>query len=193
MPTAAIEQLFLRFSVRYQRGWTSLFPTAEAYRVARNEWALILAEVDAAGIERALQRCLAEFPTYPPKPAEFLVLTQPTPDELGLPSLEVAYRAASQRRWRFHPLVWQIVQVIGPWRFRSLPESEARACFAEHYHALVAQVAAGRQLHLPEKRAPRLTQKPSPVTAPGAARAHLARIKALLRRPTTQPNSTAED
>ena len=61
MPSAKIESLFRRFEVRYQRAWSSLMPTPETQALALQEWDLILAEVSATGIERALKRCVAEF------------------------------------------------------------------------------------------------------------------------------------
>ncbi len=182
-----IERLFLRLSARYQRLWTALFPTPEAYAVAVNEWALILEGIDVAGIERALRRCLTEFPTYPPKPAEFRALTQPRAQELGLPTLDVAYRAALERRWRYHPLVWHIVSTIGQYEFIRMPEGQVSQRFREIYEQLVEQVAKARQidpnfqLRFPEAKVSQLTQdKPARVTAPGDARAHIATIRKRL-------------
>ena len=189
MTTSDIEHLFLRFSARYQRTWTSLFPTPEAYDVALSEWALILADVDTAGIERALKRCLVEFPTYPPKPAEFYALTWPTAIELGLPTLEEAYRAAINRRWRMHPLIWHTVAVIGQFEFPRLPSDKSRRRFEEIYHQLLQFVAEQRRidpafsLQLPDSHVPKLAyDKPKRITAPGDARVHIAAILQQLKR-----------
>lgn len=183
-----IERLFLRFSARYQRAWTSLFPTAEAYAVAINEWALILAGVDAEGVEQALRRCLAEFPTLPPKPGEFLALTRPTAQELGLPSLDDAYRAALAGRWRVHPLVWHIVKAIGQYEFIRLSREESSRRFQEVYTWLVDevikrwQVDPAFELQIPATKTPRLGQdRPRRITAPGDARVHIAAIRKLLK------------
>ena len=188
IPRVDIEQLFLRLSARYQRAWTSLLPSDEAHNVALNEWALILEGVDAQGIERALRRCLVEFPRNPPKPAEFLALTRPSAEELGLPALDAAYRAALAGRWRAHPLVWHAVRIIGQYEFVRMSRDEASRRFREVYERLVEQVARKRQidpafeLQIPATPPPRLGQDPPRrLTAPGTARAHIASIQKLLK------------
>ena len=201
MTTLRIEQLFLRFSARYQRAWTSLFPSAQAFDVALQEWATILDGIDEAGIERALRRCLTAFPTYPPKPAEFLALTRITPAELGLPSLDVAFRAAVAQRWRDHPLVWHAVTAIGQYEFQRLPSDQARRRFDEVYETIVAYVAEQRRndpdftLRFPHGRIRRLGRdRAATVTAAGDARAHLAAIRHQLRTTNTAATvSTATD
>ena len=188
MPT--IGRLFLRFSARYQRAWTSLFPSPQAFEVALTEWALILDGVNTEGIERALRRCLVEYPTSPPKPAEFLALTAPTPEELGLPSLEDALRAALAQRWRSHPLVWHVVSTIGQYEFLRLSHDQACSRFRAVYPEWVAYVAEQRRddpdfsLQLPETQVRQIRQETPPkVTAPGDARSHLATIRKKLRLP----------
>ncbi|MEZ5584934.1 MAG: hypothetical protein R3F37_21135 [Candidatus Competibacteraceae bacterium] len=170
----------MRFAARYQRAWTALFPTPEAYTVAINEWGLILDGVDAVGIERALQRCLTAFVSYPPKPAEFLILTRPTAQELGLPPLEEAFKAAVERRWRMHAIVWHVVTVIGQYEFGLLSQDEASKRFGAVYEQLVEQVAKQRQsnpgfeLKIPETATLPLGQDaPKCITAPGDARVHI--------------------
>ncbi|MCB1804709.1 MAG: hypothetical protein KDJ99_06030 [Candidatus Competibacteraceae bacterium] len=192
-----IDALFLRFSARYQRAWTTLFPTPEAYAVAVTEWDFILTEVSDDGIERALQRCLAEFPTFPPKPAEFLALTRPTPAELGLPSLDEAYQAAIAQRWRAHPLVWHVVMAIGPYEFRRLSQDQARQRFGAVYQHVLDWIIEQRQrdpaftLQFPALKTPRLTHdQPKKVTAPGDARVHLAAIRKKLQQ--RQPSDKRE-
>ena len=185
-----IERLFLRFSARYQRAWTSLFPTAQAFEVALSEWALILNGVDADGIERALHRCLTAFPTHPPKPGEFLALTRPTARELGLPSLDEAYRAASAGRWRVHPLVWLIGRTVGFYEFARLNREEAWQRFQGVYRQTVDQVARRRQidprfeLQIPVAAVPALPPyRTVRISAPGTARVHLAAIRKRLKPP----------
>lgn len=189
-----IERLFLRFSARYQRTWTSLFPSAEAFDIALQEWAVILADVNAVGIERALHRCLKEFPTYPPKPAEFLALTRPSADELGILPVDTAFRAAIEQRWHQHPIVWHVVTAIGQYEFRRMPHRQAWHRFGDVYEQFLNLLIEKRrndpgfELQIPNQHYPSLSHdKPTTITATGDAHAHIAAIRRRLSRPPQNP------
>ena len=122
-------------------------------------------------------------------------MTRPTPQELGFPTLEEAYRAAVMQRWRAHPAIWHTVTAIGPYEFRHLSQTQAWQRFAQMYQKLLDWVAEQLNddpdfcLQLPDKQTQQLVQdKPKRITTPGDARAHLAVIRKHLRQQRQDSN-----
>ncbi len=132
-------------------------------------WADGLREVSLAALKRGLRRCVHErADPWPPSLPEFRVLCQPTPADLGLPSVEEAYRAACRQRpdWStLHPLIWHAQQAVGYFELISEPPARTRQRFEAAYAALVQRVLNGETFALPQNLTlPALTDQSQPLS-----------------------------
>lgn len=132
-------------------------------------------------IERGMARCLDSDDNWPPSLPQFKRYCQITPEELGLPRLEDAYRIARLQKpdWsHVHPVVYHARQAVGLDTIIKEPDSVAWSPFEKAYHGLVARVLVGERFEVPMASVPQLEhQRPRQITAPGDARAHLKTIR----------------
>lgn len=176
--------------------WRQSFPETQDLNAAKNAWMDALVESGVTtddqlnqGLRRARQ-CQSPFW---PSPGQFIQWCQPDPpdpEELGLPTPELAYReacsmahpAADHSRWS-HPAVRVAAREISSHSLRTLPESETKEIFIRAYEIAVRRVADGEDLaaEVPEIP-PGLPERPAPRPAdPETARRHLRRMRQLLR------------
>lgn len=73
-PSIDIEYLFKRFSRIWDEAWDKKF-TADPSGVA-DEWEDTLAGITDAAIDKGIKKARESFPTWPPRPGEFLKLCQ---------------------------------------------------------------------------------------------------------------------
>ena len=95
-------------------------------------------------------------------------MCQPTPEELGLPAVEEAYRVACLQKpdWQsVYPIVWHARQAVGVFELISEPSSRTRPRFEAVYQALVRRALAGERFAFPvDLTAPALTDQSQPLT-----------------------------
>ena len=167
--------------------------TADQVVMQEDLWAMTLAELSPAAIERGMKRSAHRFPTYPPRDSEFLQLCQPQPEDIGHPRLEVALAAARSSKWRSHPAVWHTGLRIGTYDFRLMnPDKQARV-FEDTYYAITRETAEHMEKD-PKYRLemPLLLAKPekqdlknTPSTKKHALEA-VAKIREVLRKNTRE-------
>jgi hypothetical protein len=130
-----------------------------------------------AQLERGLARCSDSDDEWPPSLPKFKRYCKITPEELGLPTLEDAYRIARLQRpdWsQVHPVIYHARLMVGLDTIIEKPDSVAWPRFEKAYQALVGRVLAGERFEVPVSSVPQLEyQRPRQVTAPGDARVHL--------------------
>lgn len=193
-PLAAVVmiRLWRRMTEIYGRRWSSTYGIGavdeqEVMTGTARTWAKGLTPVGLAGIRRGLQCCLQRSDPWPPTLPEFLELCRPTPEEVGLPSVDIAYRAACLGNWRLHPVVWHAARTVGIWELRREPEHMTRPRFLAAYTSLLHRVLAGESLSGPTT-APALPRLPP--TPEGFERERelvrlgvnpIARLRAILR------------
>lgn len=143
--------IFARFHHIYTHRFESAYRDETTLNQAKREWALSLAGISANLIELALERCKREH-AWPPTIAEFLKLTQPTPESLGLPSVAEAYLEAcqnshqpTQHKWS-HVCVHLAAQDVGYFILRSESERTSRPIFEKKYLHLLERLANGETL-----------------------------------------------
>ena len=99
---------------------------------------------------------------------EFRQLCQPTPEEVGLPTVEDAYQVACRQKpdWsRVHPIVWHARQAVGVFELISEPSSRTRPRFEAVYQVLVRRALAGERFTFPaDLTTPALTHPSQPLT-----------------------------
>ena len=140
--------IFARFHHIYTHRFESAYRDETTLNQAKREWAISLAGISANLIELALERC-KRVHAWPPTIAEFLKLTLPDPESLGLPSVELAYREAcnhchqpSSHAWS-HVCVQLSAQHTGYYVLRSEPERTTRPAFEQKYLNLLERLANG--------------------------------------------------
>ena len=152
-----IARLWRRMAAIYSHRWTSSYGEAIDADGRLTDtgqcWADGLHDLSLADLKRGLHRCVHErADPWPPTLPEFRYLCQPTPEELGLPTVEEAYRVAclQQPDWLgVHPLVWHARLAVGVFELLSEPASRTRPRFEAVYQALVRRALVGERFTFP--------------------------------------------
>lgn len=166
----SIELLFQTFARRWSHRWERTFADGKA----RSLWRYDLRRLGVSdatlriGLGRSVDR------EWPPSPAEFAALC--APDD-GLPDVDTAYRRAAVFHWS-HPVIYETAKRFGVFELRTLPEHKSRSGFEREYKRVCAEWRSGTRFEIPKR--PALEQKPKPCN-PAIAKAHLEKIKAMLR------------
>lgn len=87
----ALNRFFAVMQSMYDQKWTSRFTDEVGLRLAQEQWAKMLSEFSMDDIKRGLDRCIIEYPSWPPTIGEFRLLCQIDPTEAGLPSASDAW------------------------------------------------------------------------------------------------------
>ncbi|MDN3650628.1 replication protein P [Reinekea marina] len=149
-----INMIFARFHHIYTHRFESAYGDETTLNQAKREWAMSLAGMTEVQLEFALERCKREH-AWPPTIAEFLKLLQPTPESLGLPSLDQAYLEASvnahhpqAHRWS-HVCVQLAAQQVSYHALRSEAERITKPVFKNAYEKLCQRLFNGETVELP--------------------------------------------
>ena len=142
-----VNTVFDRLQVIFP-AWQRAFPTPEALKSARQEWTKALVEAGvvteqalAIGFRVAREKDIPFFPS----PGMFIKWCQPTPEALGMPSVEQALHEVSRHR-ASHPAV---VLAARATRFEreTLSFSEYAPVFERAYEHLVRRVMSGDDIN----------------------------------------------
>ena len=131
--------------------WRQAWPDEKTYKAAKATWLQAFIEngiCTQEQIDMGLARCRADASDFIPSPGRFIAGCVPTPEMVGLPSVEVAYEQAlrnchpamrGSEKW-FHPAVYHATAAAG---FHSLPllsRDMGMASFAKQYQVQVNKV-----------------------------------------------------
>lgn len=154
----AVEIVFRVFARRWHVRWRSVAEDPKA----RDVW---LADLRGAGLSDAdVKRGIVRTREleWPPSVGEFIHLARPSPEDLGIPSLERAFveacrglhpqYASDQHRWS-HPTVFHAAKAIGGQRLCFGPQDAVRKEFSYQLDVMVRRFLAGEQLDVPVPRA----------------------------------------
>lgn len=146
--------IFARFHHIYTHRFESAYGDESTLNMAKREWAMSLLGTSTEQIEFALERCKREY-AWPPTIAEFLKLLEPNPEDLGLPSVELAYQEAClhahdplQHTWS-HPCVQLAARDTGYFKLRNDAERTTKPIFKATYELLCKRLLAGEAFTLP--------------------------------------------
>lgn len=147
--------IFARFHHIYTHRFESAYGDETTLNQAKREWAMSLAGLTDVQLEFALERCKREH-AWPPTIAEFLKLLEPTPESLGLPSLDKAYLEAcvnshhpSSHTWS-HICVQLAAQQVSYYALRSESERSTKPVFKAAYETLCKRLFAGEVVEMPK-------------------------------------------
>lgn len=172
-----IELLFRTFCRRFTSRWRDNYEDPKA----RELWRRDLKGLTDFHVKRGLH--LSADLQWPPSPGEFRALCQPSPQDLGLPSLDQAFREACvgvtpQRTHSWsHAAVYQAALAAGRWELLNLPVNQSRPLFERAYAVLVRRVLNGEQLDTP---IPRALPKSLPRRSPEVAAKEIGKLKQIL-------------
>lgn len=137
--------------------WRQAWPDRPTYDAAKRTWLTAFIEnsiCTQAQIDVGLARCRAENTDFIPSPGKFISLCVPTPEMVGLPSLDAAYEQAlrnchpamrGREKW-FHPAVYHATAAAG---FHSLPMLSRElglSSFEKRYLVQVCKVWRGEDV-----------------------------------------------
>lgn len=173
-PTETISKLWRLMTEVFGYRWASAYGTTDQ----SGTWGKGLAGLTAEDIGRGVRRVIELGMDWPPSLPEFRKLCEPDENDLGLPTMELAYRAASCRDWSLHPAVYHAAKIVGQWELEQKPEHITRPLFAKAWETVVKRIRSGEQLEGPID-APRIERSREARSASG--RAHMANIQRILK------------
>jgi hypothetical protein len=129
--------------------WQRAFPTPESLKAARSEWTKALVEADCVsdhqltnGFRVAREQNIPFFPS----PGMFVKWCQPSPEILGMPTVEQALHEIARHK-PSHPAVILAAKAT-KYERNNLSASEYQPIFARSYEVLVRRVMAGEDLSI---------------------------------------------
>ncbi len=157
-----VNQLFEKLTVimpAFKQAW----PKEGDFELAKKEWIIAFHQANINTIEQ-IKRGLNHFrllaTPFVPSPGEFIEWCQPSPEDIGMPSIEQAYKEAClQARPQTWVKDWSHDGVKDAYRrtgnnsFLNESSEECNKKFAQHYRQVCQDYAAGRiQPQIPFKK-----------------------------------------
>lgn len=105
-------------------------------------------------IEFGIKKCRIESPINTPTLGQFLKWCKPSPEELGIPSLEYAYVEACnnsrpyvlQKKWT-HQAIYHAWKMCNSYELTNLPKKNTFPIFERYYDLTVKMIIRGEPLH----------------------------------------------
>ncbi len=170
--------------------WRSAWPDQKTHDLAKDNWIKAFADAGINSWERieyGLRRQRQVGKPFIPAVGEFIALCTPDPEELGLPSVERAYRMAAfishpaADRSKCLPVVYHAAYETGFYELSSEPEEKTFRLFKVNYFAAVEIIATGGKLREmpapPELMIPKIPQ----ADAKEKGKAHMDAIKNIMK------------
>lgn len=179
-----VERIFIQLQAIFP-AWKQAWPDDKALAIARRSWTRGLMDAGINTVEQVrfgVEQCRRSGKDFAPSIGQFIQWCQPTPEALGIPSVDAAYHEAcrnahpaAEQNWS-HRVVYHAACQAGLYELANLPERESRYVFERAYLATVRAVLSGKEL--PE--IPKALPKKPPVITPEVGRNALAEIRRAL-------------
>jgi hypothetical protein len=179
LPTDTVSKLWRLMTEVFGYRWASAYGTTDQ----SGTWSKGLAGLTAEDIGRGVRRVIDLGMEWPPSLPEFRKLCEPDEVDLGLPTMDQAYRAASRRDWSLHPAVYHAAKIVGVWDLEQKPEHITRPRFADAWESIIKRIRSGEMLEGPID-APRIERSKESRQAYG--RHHLENIRQMLKSNPSQ-------
>lgn len=172
--------------------WRNAFPTTEHLDAAKKQWLQMFIDqsITQDKINRGLRKARFIGGDFFPSPSKFLEWTKPTLDDFGLPSIELAFKEATDNSGRVgvvhwsHKAIYHAAHQVGLSALAVMNEEKAHKAFSHAYQKTCEAVMSGQAL--PE--IPKAIERKEPVKSSEAvANTHLANLKAMFGKPSQQP------
>lgn len=166
--------------------WRQAWPTDDAMAAAKKTWIKGFAAAGITSIEQikyGIEQCRMMPSDFIPSVGKFIELCKPTPEMLGLPSIEKAYNeacrkahpSASGAQWS-HQAVYHAASESGFYNLNTLPMDASRKLFDRNYAITVRMVLEGKPL----KAIPMALPESVTTRTPEVGRAALADLRGAL-------------
>lgn len=162
--------------------WRSAWPKVDAENNAKRSWTKAFTSAGMCSIEQiryGIERCRASGSPFMPSVGQFLDWCRPSPENMGLPSVERAYLQACGASHPaadtsvLHPAVWHAACEAGLYLLARQPESKSRPAFERAYAITIRLILDGEPLREIPKGLPGRIDKPKNLDAGRAALANL--------------------
>lgn len=162
--------------------WRSAWPTEQMENTAKRSWTKAFTAAGMCSIEQiryGMERCRASGSPFMPSVGQFLDWCRPTPENMGLPSVDRAYLQACAASHpaadtsALHPAVWHAACEAGLYMLAHQPENKSRPVFERAYAITVRLVAEGEPLREIPKGLPAKATLPRNLKAGNDALANL--------------------
>lgn len=184
--TASVVDALFRELQAIFPAWKQAWPDDRALSSAKKSWIKGFMAAGIRSVEQiryGLQRCRMEGSDFAPSVGKFIEWCQPTPQMLGLPETESAYREAcrnahpsADRKWS-HPAVFHAAKQSSFYALNTLKESESRKLFVRNYDIACRMVANGEPLQDIPKALPEEVSVPAKAET---VQCELAKMRAML-------------
>lgn len=151
---SVVNKLFVELQSIFP-AWKQAWPTTEALDAAKKSWIKGFMDAGINTIEQiqyGVEQCRRSGDPFAPSVGQFVKWCKPTPEMLGMPDADKAYREAcanahpaASRNWS-HPAVHHAACETGFYELASLTEERSRKLFERNYSITVAMVLAGEPL-----------------------------------------------
>lgn len=169
--------------------WQHAWPTKEIENLTKISWTKAFTAERINTIEQirhGIAMCRKNNSPFMPSSGQFIDWCRPSPEDLGLPSVDRAYLLAcvashpNSYRDQLHPAVHHAACETGYYALANLPESKSRPMFERAYQITVEMVLKGEPLREIPLALPSTPTKPKNLPAGNAA------LNLLKRRVTSQ-------
>lgn len=154
--TEVVNELFRRLRGIFP-AWRQAWPTTEALGAAKAEWIMEFVAQRITSLDQidfGIENCRRMKKPFAPSVGEFIEMCQPTPEMLGIPPLDTAFREAcrnahpsmaGQATWS-HDAVWHTAKEAGFENLNRLETSLAKKLFERNYVITVRRLVDGLPL-----------------------------------------------
>lgn len=166
--------------------WRQAWPTDDAMATAKKTWIKGFAAAGITSIEQikfGIEQCRLLPSDFMPSVGRFIELCKPTPEMLGLPTLDKAFDEACRKahpvmagaKWS-HQAVYHAASESGFYNLQTLPMDASRKLFARNYAIACRMVLDGQPL----KEIPLALPESVSTRTPEVGRSALAALRGAL-------------
>lgn len=162
--------------------WRAAWASDEMENTAKRSWTKAFTAAGMCSIEQiryGIDRCRASGSPFMPSVGQFLDWCRPSPENMGLPSVDRAYLQACAASHpaadtsALHPAVWHAACEAGLYMLARQPESKSRPVFERAYAITVRLIIEGEPLREIPKGLPAKATLPRNLKAGNDALANL--------------------
>ncbi|EPO5559740.1 replication protein P [Pseudomonas aeruginosa] len=183
---SVVNQLFSELQSIFP-AWRQAWPTAEAIANAKRTWIKAFMDSGLNSLEQiryGIQQCRASGGDFAPSVGKFIKWCNPSPEHLGMPSVEKAYLEAARKAhpaftggWS-HQAVYHAATMTGFYELTNLSEERSRKLFERNYEATVRMIVSGQPL----RQIPKALPESVSIRTPEIGKAALNELRATLAR-----------
>ncbi len=166
--TEVVNKLFGLFYILC-RGFEKQYADSKRLNAEKTQWIRAFMDTELNTLEKikfGIKKLRLETPINTPPLGKFLKWCIPTPEELGIPGIEEAYREAvtnsyfarNEKKWT-HKAIYHAWRLCNSFELSNLPKTKSFPIFEHHYEIIIQKLVRGEVL----KEIPEALPSPSSV------------------------------